>query len=91
MVFVKDMAEYFINRPTDESHNHFKEGSWYAGKDTEKGIIAKVENGVENNHGWWGGTFAKNYFNLITPDKWEEVTDPREIKRLENKLKRELE
>jgi hypothetical protein len=77
---------YTYSLPTQETLNYFELNCWYEGKDTEKGIIAKYSGNPECNSGWWSGIFAKDFFRLITPSKFDKITCKERIEKLEQKL-----
>lgn len=78
-------AEYYITSPTEETYTFFKVGSWY---ESYNGIVAKFSGDIEHNSGWWSGTFAKDFYRMVTPNQWEEITEG--VGELEEKLQREL-
>lgn len=79
------MGTYYYTLPTKETYSFFEEGCWYKSFD---GITAKFT-GIDGNNGWWGTTFAKEYFRMITPSQWEKIESG--VDELEAKLRKELE
>lgn len=84
------MATFTFTVPTEQTKTFFKKDTWYKGSNGDKGIITKFSGNHESNHGWWSGLFVKNYFRLISPEFWTEVTDHHEIEQLNQKLEIEL-
>jgi len=95
------MNTYACTLPTQRTLEYFKPGSWYIGSQSESGIIAKFST-PEHSDGWWGssasiehklskgmGTFAEGFFRLITPERWELITDKKIINQLEKLLSNE--
>lgn len=78
-------AEYYITLPTDETYVFFEVGCWYK---SFNGITAEFSGDIESNSGWWGRTFAKDFFRLVTPSQWEKITSGTE--ELDKKLQEEL-
>ena len=78
-------AVYYITLPTDETYTFFEVGCWYK---SFNGITAKFSGNIESSSGWWSGTFAKDFFRLVTPSQWEKITSGTE--ELDRKLQEEL-
>lgn len=89
---------YYVNTPTKDTYEYFKEGCWYRGLNGDSGIVAKFEGNHSNCSGWWGSsssltkewvdraTPCLNYFRLITPENWVLVSNLLEIGLLEESL-----
>jgi hypothetical protein len=67
--------KYTFNIATEATYNYFKVGQWYKSK--RQGIIAKFSGDPYGNEGWWGDTYCKNFFIMVTPEEWEECEPPK--------------
>jgi hypothetical protein len=81
---------FVVNMPTARTYEFFKFGSWYRGLGPDKGIVSKYTSEGWRNSGWWSSVFYEGYFGLITPENWEEITNPIAVEFLELKLLNEL-
>ena len=65
-------ATYYFDVPTAETYTYFQKGTWY--KSNKQDIIALCTGNPESNDGYWGYTFAKKFFRLITPEEWQPLS-----------------